>query len=199
MHPRDLTGAREPVGRQSEQGRHTYPGEKDPTATAQNRKHRALGHEVAEDVVPAGPHSRSYRDLPLPGFRPHQYQVRDVGARDQQNEADRAQQDPKGLGEVADDGLFERVHQDTELPRSDEGEICVRALVAFHEAIDQGRQKGLGHVGGSPGSEPGNRIEAEASRVGVVGIHGKREPQSRLVQDIEFAGKHPDDFPGCSI
>ena len=111
----------------------------------------------------------------------------------------RAQQDPKGLGEVADDGLFERVHQDTELPRSDEGEICVRALVAFHEAIDQGRQKGLGHVGGSPGSEPGNRIEAEASRVGVVGIHGKREPQSRLVQDIEFAGKHPDDFPGCSI
>ena len=72
----------------------------------------------------------AHRDLPLPRLGANQAEVGDVAARDQQDHADRAEQDPQRLAHAADHVLLHRVHQGAVAPVGEERAI-VRALDVF--------------------------------------------------------------------
>ena len=67
--------------------------EQHPHASAQNSDHHAFRQQFARDTKPAGAQGRTQANLPLPGGGARKLQVGHVGARQQQNECGRAQQD----------------------------------------------------------------------------------------------------------
>ena len=79
-----------------------------PEHAAHRRQHDALGQQLPHDAAAAGADRGADRDLALADGRAHQQQVGDVGARDQQDEGDRAQQHPQRRSDVADDDLLHR-------------------------------------------------------------------------------------------
>jgi hypothetical protein len=60
-------------------------------------RREALDERLARQVPPAGPQGQPDRDLSVPGRGPRQQEVRDVRARDQENEADHRHQHLEGL------------------------------------------------------------------------------------------------------
>ena len=75
---------------------------------AAHGEHQALDEKLPNDPRPACAECGAHRHLllPLDGFR--QQQIRDIGAGDQQQQTDRAEQDPQILADAAGKGLLER-------------------------------------------------------------------------------------------
>jgi hypothetical protein len=64
--------------------------EQEPAAAPDEGQHEVLGQELPHETAAAGAGGRAQRELLLPGRARGQQQVRDVGAGDEQDEADRA-------------------------------------------------------------------------------------------------------------
>ena len=84
--------------------------EREADGAADQRERQALREQFPGDAPPAGAECRVDGELLLPAFGAHQKQVRDVGARDQQDDADRAEQNPEYLADIADDVGGERAY-----------------------------------------------------------------------------------------
>src|SRR3989454_9297976 len=96
-------------------GRHTGPqdvdspdGHYEAQSRAESGKQDTLSEQLAEDTPSASSQRRANGDLPLPASGARKLEVRDVGARDEQNEADSAhQQQHKLAGGLVDNLLAE--------------------------------------------------------------------------------------------
>ena len=75
---------------------------------AQAREQQALDQELPDDLEPRRAEGEAHGDLRLPRRGARQQHVRDVGAGDQQDEADRDEQHREAEPRVADDALLER-------------------------------------------------------------------------------------------
>src|SRR3989441_11744062 len=99
-------------------GRHTGPqdvdspdGHYESQSRAESGKQDTLSEQLAEDTPSASSQRRAKGDLPLPASGARKLEVRDVGARDEQNEADSAhQQQHKLAGGLVDNLLAESNH-----------------------------------------------------------------------------------------
>src|SRR5205807_7001649 len=65
----------------------------DSESAAEQRQRKAFGEQLTKQPGAARAHRRADGDFFLPRGRPGEQQIRDVRARDQQNERDRRQQD----------------------------------------------------------------------------------------------------------
>ena len=83
-------------------------GEDEPERAAREREHDRLGEELPDDARAARAERRAHRDLLAAPERPREDEVGDVGAGDQQHEADRAEQHEQRRPHVADEVLVER-------------------------------------------------------------------------------------------
>ena len=101
-----------------------------PEHAAHQRQHDALGQQLPHDPAAAGAHRRADRDLPLADGRAHQQQVRDIRARDQQDEGDRAQQHPQRRPHVADDDLLHRLDAEAALAAQRVGKLLAELVAA---------------------------------------------------------------------
>ena len=77
-------------------------------AAADEREQQVLGEELLHEAPAAGAGGGAQRQLLLPGRPGGQQQVGDVGAGDQQHEADGAEQERQSLRRVAEEGLVQR-------------------------------------------------------------------------------------------
>ena len=78
-------------------------------------QHEALGEQLTDDPRTAGAERRPDGDLALTAFGAREQQVGDVGAGDEQQECDRAEQQPDGAAHGADDFVGQREHDGVEL------------------------------------------------------------------------------------
>ena len=85
--------------------------DEDPEHASGGGQGGALAHEGAQHLGSPGADGDAERQLALPSLGPDEEEVRDVRARDQEDEADRAEQDPERAAHVADDRLVQR-HDD---------------------------------------------------------------------------------------
>ena len=73
-----------------------------------------LRHQLPGHLPRFGAERQANRQLLLARLGAHQEQVGDVRARDEQHEADGAEQNPQHVADVADDIDVERTHQRSE-------------------------------------------------------------------------------------
>ena len=111
------------------------------------------------------PKRQAYGKLPLPGGRPRQQQVRDVGAGDRQHRQHRAQQDPGGQARIVDLAVAQRAH----------AQLHFFAEWPWHELqrlLEERSQGGGGLRGRHSGLQPRDRPTAHGRSVGgVVALH----------------------------
>jgi hypothetical protein len=107
-------------------------GEQQPAARAERGQREALGQQLHRDAAAARAEGDAHRELVLPRERARQHQVGDVGAGDQQDEADRSEQNPQRPPHGADH-LIEQRHDL-------EGETAVRRVDVRHVAAQPSRQ-----------------------------------------------------------
>ena len=72
--------------------------------------HEALDEQLSGDMCRHGAERGAHGELRPPRIGPHEHEVRDVGARDQQHRADRAHEHPERAGDTADHVVLERPH-----------------------------------------------------------------------------------------
>ena len=76
---------------------------------AGDSQNRTFEKQPQRDVSAPGAESRTDRQFLSAAFNPHQQQVGNVGACNQQHHNNRTHQDPKDISYIADDILFEGV------------------------------------------------------------------------------------------
>ncbi len=104
----DFCGARQPVGRVGDERADAGIGQAEADDAAGERERQALRQELPRDSARARAERGMNRQFLLPRFGAHQEQVGDVGAGDEQHEADRAEEHPEHAPDVADDVSRER-------------------------------------------------------------------------------------------
>src|SRR6266516_5710715 len=101
--------------------------EQQPQRAAEQREQRAFGQQLADQAKPSGAESGADGDLTLARRRARQQQVRGVGAGDEQNESDRAEENQKGKLHVRDHMLVQADELDEAL-RSEQRDPRFRSL-----------------------------------------------------------------------
>ena len=97
------------IGRQHGRERVEAPGaDEEPEYAAAHRKQQTLGEQLSNHSRTACTEGQSNGDLPPAAGPARKQQVRDVGAGDEEHEADRGQQHQQRRADVADDLLVER-------------------------------------------------------------------------------------------
>ncbi len=102
LEPRQVCGA-QPI-----QDTRARPGREQPDDAAGHRKDRALGGELAKNAHPRGAERAAQGNLALAAGRASEQQVCDVGAGDQQQEADGDEEHHQRAPRVLDDILLQR-------------------------------------------------------------------------------------------
>ena len=107
---RHVGGARQVGRRHRRDGAHAERRQGQADDAAQAREQQALDQQLTHDLEPRRAEREADGDLRLPRRGARQQHVRDVGAGDQQHEADRDEQHRQAEPRVADDALLERHH-----------------------------------------------------------------------------------------
>ena len=100
----------DPGRRQREQGLDRGIRQYDPDHARRGRQHEALGQELTHDAPPPRPQRGPYGQLLRPARRASQEEVTHVGARDEQDEPDGAQEQPQLHLHVAHHHRLESLH-----------------------------------------------------------------------------------------
>jgi hypothetical protein len=139
--------------------RHAGPRQHDPQRAADAGQDQGLRHEAPDQSAAAGAESGADGQLPLTALGLYEQQVRDVGARDEQDDPHRAEQYPQRRREVADQLLLQRAHhgsvrlEDARVRRRTTERIQVSSIRPPREVVSclqEGRAR-HGHSGGQHG------------------------------------------------
>ncbi len=126
--------------------------ENQPCKAAERREHRALRQQLPDHTIAARSQRKSNRDLALAPNGPHQQQVRQIGAGDQQNEPHRAQENKE-----------RRAHAARNIVRQQSGagfQVLAHVRVSQGETLRNGVQFGAGGGEGSARLQPSEHIDA---------------------------------------
>ncbi len=103
-----------------ERHEHVGPADRrnDTRAAPRQGEDQALAQEVGDESSPARAQREAHRELSLPHFGPHQHEVRDVDARDEEYQQDRSPQQVERLPVHSQspgiDGVGNRLRRPTE-------------------------------------------------------------------------------------
>ena len=118
-------------------------GERRAGHAARHRQKHALGQQLPHQTPAAAAERGAHRHLPLPARGSREQQVRDIGARNQQQQADRAKEDPQVLADAARKCLFERQQPDP--PHLRVLQRCPQREI-LDDRLEVGRRLRLGHA-----------------------------------------------------
>ncbi len=179
----DLLRARDRTGVRHLDQLHAAEREQEPEHRADTRKQNAFSGELTGQPHGAGAERAPNGDLAAPRFRARQQEIRDVHARDQQDERDRAEQHEQRRTNVGDDlGLQRETHNVVKL-----GMKAVRTALhrvfpcGIHQAL-QLRLRLLGAHAWLEAADDGKKMSAAVSRLCRVDL--QRRPDLRR---IDFA------------
>jgi hypothetical protein len=139
------------------------------------------------------PKRRSHGDFPLPRFCAREEQIRDVGARDEEQESDGAEQQPDGAPHVADDFITQGEH--------DRVELHLDRIQSFggHRSRDVVQLR-CGTLNRGAVTEAAGGIQPVAAVVAARRVHLQRHPQFRRLgipevgREAEVRRHHPNDL-----
>ena len=98
------------IRRRADQEWDAGPGDERAGRASRRREQQRLGHLRAHQVASSGAERAAHGEVAAPVLRPHREQVGHVRARDQEDDADRAEQNPQRRRDLADQLLAERLH-----------------------------------------------------------------------------------------
>ena len=124
---------------------------------------------------------------------PHQQQVGDVGAGQQQDDADRAQEHPERAADVADDVADQRL-QRRRPPRPHLGP----GPGALEPYLEHAHHVGIGLRRSDAGTQPGHAEQPER-RNRRTGIEPQRQDDLGLAGEAEAGRHHADDLPRAAV
>ena len=153
-----------------------------PRTPPSRRQDQALGEQLPRDPSAAGTERRANRQFAAAGRGPRQQQVGDVGAADEQHEADHAQEQHRGHAQVAaDDGLAHRHH------------FHAATTVLGHRARQfrgHGRHLGAGAGDGRAGGDPPDPTEEVGRAQLRVGTDADEGPDAVVLGPAESCRRH---------
>ncbi len=159
----------------------------DPSTPAREREDDALRQQLPHQPAAAGADRGAQRNLPLPAGCAHEQQVGDVRARDQEDEADGAEQHVQRRADVGDERFAEELRRETVVGRER------RKLLA--EDLGRRLQLGLRLLERHPWHQLRRDLEI-VSLVAGVRIELERDPDVRVGEElleIRRAIDHADD------
>ena len=106
----DVGGARNAIGAKRLDQRDSDRGQQETQDAAEGGEHQAFGEHLHYKPVASGAERRADGDLLLAHRRPHEQQVRDVRACDQDDDADRGEQREERRPDRANNLIVERHH-----------------------------------------------------------------------------------------
>ena len=164
----DFVEPRQVGRRQSHETKHAQPGEPHAADTSHERQQRALGEKLTDQSSAGRAYRRAHDHFTLASGRPCEQQVRDIGARDQQHEADGREQDVERLAGVADQEILQWQHHD--------GLCRVAVGILLFEALRDGRHLQLRLHDGDAGPQAANHaVVVRRSRGGR-----RHDPRGRI-------------------
>ena len=98
------------IRRRADQERDAGPRDERADRASRGREKQRLGHLRAHQIASSGAERAAHHQVAAPVLRPHREQVGDVRARDEEDDADRAEQNPQRRRDPADQLLAERLH-----------------------------------------------------------------------------------------
>ena len=104
-----------PWRHEREQRRETDVGERGAQRSSSERENQAFREQLPDETAPACAERDAHRHFALPDSGPRQQQVRDVGARDQQQQGDGAEEHPDVARDRARERLLEGQQADAPL------------------------------------------------------------------------------------
>jgi hypothetical protein len=192
---RDLERARNADRVAGEERAEAGVAERGAECAADERKQHTFGQKLTQQPEAAGAEGRTDRELFLPRLGPRQNQVREVGAGDQQNEADRALQHPQRRADGADDITLQRLRLDHVSGRGSpvrHVEVGPSRLLPF---VDQPIDVGLCRLRRHAGLQASDQEQEVAAAAGRERFRIDRQRQEHfdpLVVDV-VAGRHDAD------
>ena len=175
-------------------------GEREPRDAAGDREQRAFDELLAHQPPAIRAERRARGELALSGFRARQQNRAGVGARDQHQKADGAQQDVERPPDAAEDLVLDR--------HGKRREVNLRRVLAFGGEGRRDRRQIVGGLRGRhAGPEPARGVEAVAAALGLLRIEIHRHPQLRRLRrvvaevgrELEAARHHADDLRGPAV
>ena len=177
----------------------------DAEQAADRREEDALGQELLQQPAAARAQRRADRELFLTSEGAREQQVGDVGAGDQQDEADGAEQHQQRTADVADDLLVQR--HDAERQAAI-GRIDVRKVAP--QPGGDGVHLGLRGGGAGAGLElgenvvvlagaDGGSVRRERQRQEDLAVLGDPKRRHHLARQRESFGQHADDLERLSV
>ena len=166
--PRDL-------GRRHVQQRTDRPGrQREPERPSQNGQQEALGQELLDEPAAAGPERRTDRELPLPRRGACEQQVCDVGAGQEEDEADRAEEHPEHRPDLAEHRLGKRDRR--------RSLSAVSSRMVFlelgHDAIEIGAGGAQRDAGGQPPQDAHSVVVAAIQPTAVGPVEANRRVEA---------------------
>ena len=160
--------------------------EYDTQRAAAQREQNAFGQKLTDDAPRTGAQRGADRNFFLAGHGARQQQIGHVGAGDQQDAGDRAEQDQQGAARVADHLLLQRDDAESQAAI---GRIVLRMIVA--QAGGERIHFGLGLGRGDAGLEFADDVVVLVVAVlGGIGLHRKRQQDLRLIFGSVQGGQH---------
>ena len=123
----DLAGPRHRGGAHRDERRHGPVGQQHAESGAAEGEQAAFEQQLSRQQAGPRPERTADRHLLAAGGGPHEHQVREVGARDRQQERHRGHQHPERLAEAARQLLAIGHHQHAALARVAVGELLLQA------------------------------------------------------------------------
>ena len=159
------------------------------TALSNRQPHRDVGASGAE--------SRTNGQFLSAAFNPHQQQIGDVGAGNQQHHHNRSHEDPENISYIANYISFEGVKVCVDLDLFKDR--CTESIGRW-ETVDGDRQQAIhirvGLLQGHAGFEPGDSAKTEVAELHLAAIqlHGQEQRGVVVVQELEISRQYANDL-----
>ncbi len=186
VHP-DFRHAWKLVGRELTQEPHPPEGQREPGGGAGDGEHQALDEQLCADARGAGAETAAHRQLLLAGRGAHQHEVGDVGASDEEYQANGAEQHEQRSLQIAGDALGERHCDD---PRAAAFGVGEDVASAHPEVV--GNRHHLARDVLCPEARPHAADDAVAPAIEVVRLDDEGRPELGAVGEVEARGHDAD-------
>ena len=155
---------------------------------------QALDQQLPHDAPARRAHRVAHRDLARPCRRARQQQVRHVGARDQQHEADRAHQGQEHDADRAGVEAFVERLDDAD------GELLVAGRMGRGQALDDAVELGLRlRRGDAVFQAREHREVANVAAADLVRQRDRRYPELGVGRELDAGRHHADDRPRLAV
>jgi hypothetical protein len=168
---------------------------------ADEAEHQALMQQFARDAPPARPERGPSGELLLAALDPHEQQVRNVGARNEQDDPDRAHEHPEHIADVADHALLQRLERRRDARTLEHAAIePERRRPRLEPDRHQAADVGIGLLERHPWFEPRQSLKAEVTQDDARTIEPLRQDYVDVgVEEAEARGHDADDGAGDRV